>query len=181
MYNEEEAARPYARALAQAAAKLQMVDRVRGDIEALEAQWENTPELREWCLRYHSWPKEQHAAFIQTLWADTFSAPVCVALEAMSEHHLLGAIPHFIRVFRRFMDVVEGRVTVHFVFAQTPTPETEALLRKKAITTYGAETKITINVDPTLGAGLVVRAGHTQIDGSLAGRLHRMKQAFAKK
>lgn len=181
MYNEEELARPYARALAQSAAALQLSERVRGDIEALEAQWEGSPELREWCQCYHSWPKEQHTAWVQALWGETFSHPVRVALASMSEQNLLGAIPHLIRVFRRFMDVVEGRMTVHFVFAQQPSPETEALLRQKAIKTYGAETEIKLSVEPALGAGLVVRAGHTQIDGSLAGRLHRLKQTFAKK
>lgn len=181
MYNEEEVARPYARALAQSAATLKLADRVRGDIEALEAQWEQSSELREWCQTYHSWPKHKHEAFVESLWADTFSRPLRIVLASMSEHQLLGAIPHLIAIFRRLMDALEERVKVRFVFAQTPTPETEALLRQKAITAYGPKTVIDVSVDPTLGAGLIVRAGYTQMDGSLAGRLRRLKQAFAKK
>jgi ATP synthase F1 delta subunit len=181
MYNEEEVARPYARALAQSAASLKLADRVRGDIEALEAQWEQSPELREWANTYHSWPKHEHEAFVESLWGDTFSHPVRVVLASMSEHQLLGAIPHLIAIFRRLMDAVEGRVNVRFVFAQKPTPETEALLRQKAIKAYGPKTAIEVVLDATLGAGLIVRAEYTQMDGSLAGRLRRLKQAFAKK
>lgn len=181
MYNEEEFARPYARALAQAAVATNCAERVRGDIEALEAQWEQCLELRDWCQCYHSWPKAKHAEIVQELWGTTFSKPVLVMLEALSAHGLLATIPHVIRVFRRFIDVAEGHTKVQFVFATSPSPETEAQLRQKAIKAYGKDVAIEVKVDGALGAGLVIRAGYTQIDGSLAGRLRRLKQAFVTK
>jgi ATP synthase F1 delta subunit len=181
MYNEEELARPYARALAQAAVTMQLSKRVRGDIEALELQWENSSELRDWCAKNHSWPRAKHGEMVQALWGETFSKPVLVMLEALSAHGLLATIPQVIRVFRRFIDVAEGQTKVQFVFAISPTPETEALLRKKAIATYGKDVQIEMTVDASWGAGLIIRAGYTQIDGSLVGRLRRLKQTFATK
>ena len=46
MYNEEEAARPYARALVQAAQNLGCMARVREDMEALSAQWVGSEVFR---------------------------------------------------------------------------------------------------------------------------------------
>lgn len=179
MYNEEEAARPYARALAQAAAELGMMARARSDMEALDAQWHGSPELREWCRTFHSAPRAEHRAFVSEVWGDTFCPPVRTLLEALSENGLLAALPQVIRVFRRLADRAEGRVSVALVFAAEPTRATLDALTAKARAAYGPAADIRAEIDPRLGAGLIVRAGHLQIDGSLAGRLRRLRRAFA--
>lgn len=180
MYNDEEAARPYARALVQAAEALGLMARVRGDMEALEAQWQGSPELRAWCRTFHSAPRAEHRAFVGEVWGDTLCPPVRTLLEALSEHGLLSVLPHVARVFRRMADRAEGRVDVTFVFATEPSPATLAALTAKAHAAYGPTANIRTEIDPRLGAGLVARAGHLQIDGSLAGRLRRLRQTFVR-
>ena len=180
MYCDEAIIRPYARALVLAAQKSGMLARVRGDMEALAAQWEGSEELRTWCTTARSLPKAAHAALVGDLWGETMAHPTCVLLEALSAANLLGAIPTVIRVFRRFADLTEGRVTVTFVFAAIPSETLLASLRKRAIEAYGEQTEIAIQLDASLGAGLIVRAGNTQIDASLKGRLARLRQTFAK-
>ncbi len=179
MYNEEEVARPYARALSKAAHAMGILDRVRGDMEALNAQWEGTEELRDWATSFRSMPRAKHEAVVRELWGDTMSEPVLILLEALSANGHLAAIPHVVRCFHRFADKADGRVDVLFVFATEPTPEVVASLTKRALDTYGPQTQIHTQIDPTLGAGLLVRAGYLQIDGSLAGRLRRLRTAFA--
>ncbi len=179
MYNDEEAARPYARALVQAAHETGQLDRVRGDIEALANQWEGSEELRHWATTFHSMSREQHKATIDTLWGDTLSTPVKVLLETLSMNGGLAAIPHVIRCFHRFANALEGRIVVTFVFAAPPRPETVQSLTERAIAAYGPHTHIQTKIHPPLGAGMVIRAGHLQIDGSLAGRLRRLRYAFA--
>ncbi len=179
MYNDEEAARPYARALVQAAQETGQLERVRGDIEALADQWEGSQEFRDWATAFHSMSREQHKAAIDALWGDTMSPPVKVLLETLSINGGLAAIPHVIRCFHRFANALEGRIEVTFVFADTPRPETVASLTERALAAYGPHTQIQTKISPALGAGLVVRAGNLQIDGSLAGRLRRLRYAFA--
>ena len=180
MYCDEAIIRPYARALVLAAQKSGILARVRGDMEALAAQWEGSEELRTWCTTARSLPKAAHAALVSDLWGETMAHPTCVLLEALSAANLLGAIPTVIRVFRRFADLTEGRVTVTFVFAAIPSETLLASVRKRAIEAYGEQTEIAIQLDASLGAGLIVRAGNTQIDASLKGRLARLRQTFAK-
>lgn len=179
MVNEEEAVRPYARALVQAARDLGCLGRVREDMEALAAQWEGSKPFRDWARAFHSLPRAKHRAQVDALWGETMAPPTLALLEALSANGLMGAVPSLVKSFRRFADKAEGRLDVALVFAAPPSPTTEAGLREKALAAYGPKTRITVETDPRLGAGLVVRAGHTQIDGSLAGRLRRLRQAFA--
>lgn len=179
MYNEEEIARPYAKALVQAAHEMGCLDVVRGDIEALQAQWEGSELFREWAHAFHSLPRKQHQELVDSIWGDSMSYPTLVLLEALSVNGLLATIPHVVRIFRRMADRAEGRVKVTFVFAVEPKEATVKLLTEKALRAYGEQTQIEVRVDDRLGAGLVVRAGHMQMDGSLAGRLRRLRNAFA--
>lgn len=179
MVNEEEAVRPYARALVQAATDMGCLERVREDMDALEVQWEGSKTFRDWAHAFHSLPRAEHRKQIDAIWGETMAPPTLVLLEALSVNGLMGTVPNVIKSFRRFADKAEGRLDVALVFAAPPTPATEAGLREKALAAYGTKTRVTVTVDPRLGAGLVVRAGHTQIDGSLAGRLRRLRQAFA--
>lgn len=179
MYSDEDVARPYARALAQAAADLGMMARVRGDMVALGEQWEGCPELREWCGAFHSAPRAQHRAFVREVWGDTFCAPVRELLTALAEDGLLAAIPLVLRDFQRLADRAEGRLDVLLVFAVAPDPLTEAALAEKVKAAYGTAAHIRTEIDSRLGAGILIRAGHRQIDGSLAGRLRRLRQTFA--
>lgn len=179
MYYDEAVIRPYARALVLAAQKLGILARVRGDMEALQEQWDGSEVLRDWCTTARSLPKAAHAEAIKALWGDTMTQPTCVLLEALSTAGLLAAIPQTIRVFRRFADRLEARVSVEFVFATTPSNALLTTLKQRAIAAYGEQTQITVRTDATLGAGMVIRAGNTQIDASLKGRLARLRQLFA--
>ncbi len=179
MYNEEDIARPYARALAKAAHRMGILAQVRGDMEALGAQWDGAEELRTWATRAQSMPRAQHEAVARELWGGTMSEQVLILLEALSANGHLAAIPHVVRCFRRFADMTDGRIDVLFVFATEPSPEELASLTRRAQEAYGPQTQICTKIDPTLGAGLIIRAGTLQIDGSLRGRLRRLCTAFA--
>lgn len=180
MYSEEETARPYARALAEAADALGNLGRVRADIEALALQWETCGELRDWCRAVRSQPRAAHRAEIAALWGDTFAPQTRIMLEALAVNGALAAIPHVVSAFRRLADSREGRVAVSLVFAAEPAPALVRTLTDRAKAAYGPGTAVTVGVDPALGAGLIVRAGNKQIDGSLAGRLRRLRRAFAR-
>ncbi len=178
MYNEEEAARPYARAWVQAAQALGILEDVRADAAALEAQWQGSEVFREWARTFHSMPRAKHREVVDALWGETVSRPTRVLLEALSENGLMAALPHVLQVFRRLADMAEGRRAVLLEFAANPSPKTVALLTARAREAYGPKTEITIRVAPELGAGVVIRAGDLQIDGSLTGRLRRLSRAF---
>lgn len=177
MYNEEEAARPYARALVHAAMALKAMAQIREDVASLQAQWEGSEPLRDWAKRHRSLPRAQHRALIASIWGESLSHPVLALLEALSEHGRLALIPQVICCFRRLADAAEHRLCVSLDFAAEPSPDTLARLTERARQAYGPQTQVQHRVRPELGAGLIIRAGHTQFDGSLAGRLRRLTRA----
>lgn len=179
MYNEEEAARPYARALVQAAQELGCLDRIKADIDALEAQWKGCAELRDWAMTQPSMSRQAHRETITLLWGDTMAPATISLLQALALNGLLAAIPHVINIFRRLAAKAETETAVEITFATEPSAETLETLTQRAKTQYGAQTTVSHRVDPSLGAGLIIRAGYTQIDGSLVGRLRRLRRAFA--
>ena len=148
MVNEEEAVRPYARALVQAATDMGCLGRVRENMDALEAQWEGSKTFRDWAHAFHSLPRAEHRKQIDAVWGETMAPPTLVLLEALSVNGLMSAVPNVIKSFRRFADKAEGRLDVALVFAAPPTPATEAGLREKALAAYGAKTRVTVTVDP---------------------------------
>lgn len=180
MYNEEELARPYARALAEAADALGVLDRVRADIEALALQWEACEALRDWCRAFRSQPRAAHKTEVAALWGDSFAPQTRMMLEALAVNGALAVIPHVVTAFRRLADSRQGRVAVSLVFAADPAAATVSALTERAKAAYGPGTAVTVTVDPALGAGLIVRAGNKQIDGTLVGRLRRLRRAFAR-
>jgi len=178
MHCEDELARPYARALAQAARTLGILPRVRGDMEALALQWEDSEPLRGWNVALGRLSRAARRAAVREVWGDTFSEPVLLLLETLAEHRQLPLLPSVLFLFRRFADAAEGRLDVQLVFAAEPSEATLALLTAKVKAAYGAGSRIRTTVDPALGAGLMIRAGNLQLDASLAGRLRRLRQAF---
>ena len=101
MANDEEAIRPYARALAQAAMDLGEMPRVRADMDALEAQWEGSDVFRRWARGFHSMPRAAHRALIDAVWGGTMAAPTLKLLEALSMHGLMAAVPAMVKAFFR--------------------------------------------------------------------------------
>lgn len=178
MYNEEETVRPYVRALVQAAQTLGVLGRVREDMDALATQWEGSEVFRDWAHTFHSMPRSKHRQEIDALWGDTLAEPTRLLLEALSENGLMATVPQAVRLFRRMADRAEGRVRVAIEFAVPPEPTVSDALAAEAREAYGEKTEVTFAVNPKLGAGIRIRAGHTQIDGSLTGRLKRLSKAF---
>lgn len=179
MYNEEEAARPYARALVQAACDLGCLERIKADITALEAQWTGCAELRDWAMTPLSMSRQAHRDSVTLLWGDTFAPATITLLQALALNGLLAAIPQVVSSFRRLAALAETQTEVEITFATEPAADTLESLTERARARYGGQTVVSHRVDPSLGAGLVIRAGYTQIDGSLAGRLRRLRRAFA--
>lgn len=180
MYGDEEAVRPYARALVSAAMARGELGRVRAEMDELAAEWAGCEEFRAWAAEFHSWPRAQHREVVEGVWGEVFGGPVRELLVALSEHGMMRALPLVVAVFRRLADAAEGRWDVEAEFAVAPTEAVLAGLRARVEAAFGSASRLRVKVRPALGAGVVFRAGDRQWDGSLAGRLRRLSRAFGR-
>jgi F-type H+-transporting ATPase subunit delta len=81
----------------------------------------------------------------------------------------------FVRLDREARDVVEAEVTVAREYDETE--RSEIRLRLAAAT--GGQVELQFHVDPRILGGIVVRIGDRLIDGSVSGRLQRLRHEMA--
>ena len=95
-------------------------------------------------------------------------------LETLAENKRLSYVPEIARIFDQLKDEAERVVDVHITSAAAmPTAEQQKL--KVALERrFGRSVRVHADVDPTLIAGAVVRAGDLTIDGSYRSRLERL-------
>lgn len=172
-------ARSYARALAQAAITRGLLREVRADMEALEAQWCGSPELRAFCSVHIPGPPSGDALRVRELWRDTFSEPTMILLEQLAAWQNLKCIPLLFKPFFALADAAEARVEIRVTFAQEPQAHELGILQNRAHKAFGSGATLTTAVNPDLVAGMVIRVGDKRIDASLAGRVTRLKRALA--
>jgi F-type H+-transporting ATPase subunit delta len=88
-------------------------------------------------------------------------------------------LPDVAREFKRLYDRREGIVTA-VVTSAAPLDETEmAAIRQRLESTTGGRIEMTTTVDPSILGGVVVRLGDRLIDGSVRGRLERLRSRLA--
>lgn len=87
---------------------------------------------------------------------------------------LPGIIREFRRLYRRREGIVQARVTS----AATLGDQEQDALRERLTAMTGSRVEMQLDVDPALLGGLQVRLGDRLIDGSVRGRLERLRATF---
>ena len=90
------------------------------------------------------------------------------------DNHRLPLAPEIARIYEELRAEAEGRVDVVIKTAYELTPEQRALLETGLKRRFGRKITLNVNVDPSLIAGIEIRAGDTVIDGTVKGRLQAL-------
>ena len=121
---------------------------------------------------------ERHAALVSVLGAD-LQAKVANLIGLLMRRRRLDALPLIAREFRRLYNrdagIVEASATSAAVLDQA---EVDAL-RTRLEQVSGKRVELALNVDPSLLGGVQVRLGDRLIDGSVRGRLERLRARLA--
>ena len=118
---------------------------------------------------------ETRAAAIETTFGPVASRPVINLIQLMLRRGRIEDLPHVAAEFRRLDNAQKG-ITIAKATSAAPlsAAELKALTsRLEAFT--GGTIELDVDVDPTLLGGLVVQVGDRLIDGSVRGRLERLR------
>jgi F-type H+-transporting ATPase subunit delta len=171
-------ARAYARGLLSAALQRGEVDEVTRDMQALDAQWRGSPELRAFCTGHLPGSPARHARLIDDLWGGTFSGLVVFLLRVLARRDHLRLVPLVTGEYRLLADRRRGCTNVRACFACEPRPEEVERVRRLVEGARGPVMNLTVEVVPALIAGLRLFIDDRRVDASLAGRLARIRHGL---
>jgi F-type H+-transporting ATPase subunit delta len=167
----------YSRAFAESveASKLDPVA-VSRQLEDFTAAWNESLELRQF-FESPAFPPAQKVALL-----DKFNEKIGLMplvrnfLAVLIDHDRISAVSEVIEAFRRDMDERQGIFEVEIVSARQLDDEERRHLEAQVGQVAGGRVKANYREDKNLLGGAVVTIGSTVYDGSVRGRLDRLKE-----
>ena len=120
-------------------------------------------------------PLDQRSVALGALLEGVASGPVQNLIQLLLRRGRIEELPRVAAEFRRLDDRRQGLTHASVVSAAALTDEELAALTSRLESTTGGRVALQTSVDPSLLGGLVVRVGDRLIDGSVRGRLERLR------
>jgi F-type H+-transporting ATPase subunit delta len=118
---------------------------------------------------------ERRAATLSDMLSGHVSGPVMNLVQLMLRRGRIEDLPRVASEFRRLDDERQGIVHAFVMSAAELTQDEVRALTARLEQTTGGRISLEVDVDPSLLGGLVVRVGDRMIDGSVRGRLERLR------
>lgn len=168
------AQRMYARALDEAARESDRVERVAGDLAALAGALEDVPELGAF-LRNPQIDPSDKAAVLDELAAGADEL-VRNFVRLVAEKGRAGELAEMNRELEALVARAQNRLTVELETAvELSDAEAESIVHQIEQAS-GRTVDATRSVDPSLVGGIVLKVGSFRADGSIRGRLERLRR-----
>jgi F-type H+-transporting ATPase subunit delta len=167
----------YARALFQAAQEAGRVDGVAGDLAALATAMDEVPELRAF-LRNPQIEPTGKAAVLDQLAADADEL-VRNFVRLVAEKGRAGEIPEISAELEALVARAQNRLAVELTTAHELSDDEATSIVQAIEKASGRTVEATRTVDPGLIGGIVLQVGSHRADGSVRGRLERLRHELA--
>jgi F-type H+-transporting ATPase subunit delta len=173
-------ARRFAMALADSIPEREALRNMESELGNLAASLDQVPELREFLVGPLI-PLDKKRAALRSVAAALGATDRCrdFALLLLERHRIdLAAIiaEEFSTTVRERLGIVDAEIA-----SATPLDETTKAKAREALARLaGSEVRATFEVDPFLMGGLKARIGSTIYDGSVRGRLDRLREQIVK-
>lgn len=170
-------AKRYARALFATALKLEMVDSVESDLDAIVGILQNDSRFRHFLLS-PEFGREEKIQITYKLFSDRVTAVTLQAIRLIlikrRETEIESIRDEFAILRREFGAVVYTVVTT----AEALEPDQRKLLEEKLQTSTGKKVEAEYRIDPKLIGGIRVAYGNYVLDGSIRGGLSRLRDSL---
>jgi len=167
----------YARALFQAAQDAGRIDEVAGDLAALANAMDDVPELRAF-LRNPQIEPTGKADVLDQLAGDADEL-VRNFVRLVAEKGRAGEIPEISAEFEALVARAQNRLAVELTTAHELSDDEATSIVQAIEKASGRTVEATRTVDPGLIGGIVLQVGSHRADGSVRGRLERLRQELA--
>jgi F-type H+-transporting ATPase subunit delta len=170
-------ARRYARALLDIAIEQGKAGALVTQLKDAVALVEQQPDLRR-ALEHPALPLEKKKAIVSAVWPK--AEPLFLRLlELLIERGRLPILPALYETFVELTNEHRGVVAAQALSAQPLAPVQKDALALAAKKLVGREVALTIDVDPALLGGVVLRMAGRTYDGSLRAQLRLLRERLA--
>jgi len=173
-------AAPYARAFADVVFEAHLnANDVQQQLNDFVAAWRESADLREVFLD-PSFPSEQKVAILDKLNARLgMSVQVRNFIAVVIQHDRLHVLDEILAEYRKEVNRRLGISEVQVTTARPLDADERQGIEQKVAALTGTQVQATYHEDKSLLGGVVVRVGSTVYDGSVKGRLDRLKEQLA--
>jgi len=171
------AQRMYARALFEAARDEERLEQVAADLAALAGALEEVPELGSF-LRNPQVEPAGKAAVLEEICADA-DGLVRNFVRLVAEKGRAGELAEMNAELDALVAQAQNRLAVELTTAHELSDEEAQSIVKTIEAASGRTVEATRSVDPGLIGGIVLQVGSHRADGSVRGRLERLRQELA--
>jgi F-type H+-transporting ATPase subunit delta len=171
------AQRLYARALFQAAQEAGRLDAVAGDLAAIARALDDVPELRSFLRN----PQIEPAGKAEVLGQIAADADELVRnfVRLVAEKGRAGELQQIAAELDTLVAQAQNRLSLELTTAYELSDEEARSIVQTIEKASGRTVEATRSVDPALIGGVVLQVGSHRADGSVRGRLERLRQELA--
>lgn len=171
------AQRMYARALYEAARDEGKLDEVAGELAALARAFEDVPELRRFLRNPQVDPSEKATVLEQI--TEGVHDLVRNFVRLAAEKGRAGELPEIEEELQALVARAQNRLAVELTTAHELSDDDARSIVETIEQASGRSIEATRSVDPSLIGGIVLQIGSFRADGSVRGRLERLRRELA--
>ncbi len=151
---------------------------IDGEFADFIATWDDSPELREF-FRNPAVAAPQKVEFLDKLNARLgLQKELRNLLAVLIDNNRIGQVSEVAQAYRRLLQEQSGIRQAEIVTARELNEKERGALVEEIGKLAGARVDASFRLDPAILGGTVVRIGSTVYDGSVRGRLERLKEAL---
>jgi F-type H+-transporting ATPase subunit delta len=173
MARRETAARRYAEAAFEVANRDDTVEAWRSELDTAASIVSDERVGR--ILANPALPLERRIEMAKEIFGKSVDQPVLNMIGLMLRRGRIHEMPQLAAEFRRLDNARQGITLATATSASPLTPDEVRALTQRMEQFTGGRVELDLQVDPSLLGGLVVRVGDRLIDGSVRGRLERLR------
>jgi len=173
MARRDSAPRRYAEAAFEVAERDGTVDAWRSELEVAASLAGDERALE--VLANPAIPGERRAEALGEMLGERVSKPVQNLVQLMLRRGRIDELPRVAAEFRRLDDARQGVIHATATAAGELTKDEVRAITARLEQQTGGHVSLDVEVDPSLLGGLIVRVGDRLIDGSVRGRLERLR------
>ncbi|MDA8442412.1 MAG: F0F1 ATP synthase subunit delta [Peptococcaceae bacterium] len=173
----EAVARKYAQALFDIAAEVNLVDRFTDELKLVVDTLAEHPDFQRVLNHPHITP-EAKQKLVAEVFGGAFSAQMQNFLNLIIDRRRQVYLRDIYHVYKTLADISHNLVEVQVKGAVALDQAQQASLSDSLAKLTGKLVRLVAQVDPSLIGGVVVKIGDRVYDGSVAGRLAKLKEAL---